>query len=215
MNLTGKQPVFIINDLETLKVMTDPLHLQIFELLNPEPQTVNQVAQKMGTSGSRLYYHFSLMESVGLVRVVETRQVNNIIEKVFWVTAEDIEIDRDLMNFSSKSGQDNIVRFMLSSLDATREDILRSLQARSKALEHGAPAHPRKMVVQKIKKQLKDETYNQFVEELKILLKTFDDLPDEDDGMEQTSVYTVACYLYPSFAFGGDNPIDKTEEYHA
>lgn len=212
---SDKQAVFLISDLETLKVMTDPLHLQMFELLSLEPQTVNQVAHKLGTPGSRLYYHFNLMESAGLIRVVDTRMVNNIVEKIYWVTADDIEIDRNLVNFSSPAGQDNVARVMRSSLDATREDILRTLQVRSAELERGAQPHPRQMVIQKLKKRCRDETFQQFVDEFNALLKAFDDLPEEQGTDDETSVYSIACFLYPSFAFGENNETLDGEGNHA
>lgn len=210
-----KQPIFMISNLETLKVMTDPLHLQIFELLNPEPQTVNQIAQKIGISGSRLYYHFNMMEAVGLIRVVETRTVKNIIEKIYWVTADDIEIDKDLLNFSSQSGQENVTSVIMSSIDATREDILRSLRVMSFELEQGALPHSRQMVIKKLKKRLRDETFQQFLDEFNLLIKTYEELPDEVDEGEEASIYSLACFLYPSFAFGKDNETMRTEENHA
>lgn len=210
-----KQPVFMISDLETLKVMTDPLHLQIFELLNPEPQTVNQIARKMGTSGSRLYYHFNLMETAGLIRVVETRTVNNIIEKIYWVTADDIEIDRDLLNFSSQDGQDNVAWVVRSAVDDTREDILRSLRAMAVALEQGAAPHPRQIMIKKLTKRLRDETFTQFLEEFDLLLKTFEDLPDDGEDLEESNVYSVACFLYPNFAFVEEHDDFTVEENDA
>lgn len=202
---TEKQPVFLVRDLETLKVMSDPLHLQVLELLNPAPQSVNQISHKLGISASRLYYHFNRMESTGLIRVVETRTVNNIIEKIYWVTADEIEIDRDLLNFSSRDGQKNVSRVILSAVDATRQDMLRSIQARSVALEEGAAPHPRQVMIKKIKKRITDEFYQRFVDDFNRLLVDFEQLPDVDGDEVDASVYSVACFLYPSFAFGEDN----------
>ena len=203
--ISGKIPVFMIEDLETLKVVTDPLRLQILELLDPEPQTVNQIAQKLGLSSSRMYYHFNLLETSGLIRVVETRIRNNIIEKIYWVTAEDIDIEKDLLNFSSKSGQENISKMIASSLDATRADIMRSLQVRKFELGQGAESHPRDMVIRIIKKRVRDETYQRFVGEFNALMKTFNDLPDGDIDEDEVNVFTIACYLYPSYYFNEEN----------
>ena len=202
-----KQAIFMIRDLETLKVMTDPLHLQIIELLSPEPQTVGQIAQQLGLSGSRLYYHFKLLESAGLIRVVETCLVNNLVEKRYWVTADNIEIDPDLVNFSTQGGQENVFEVIESAVDATRADMLRSLQARRFELERGAPPHPRSMTIKKLKKRLRDETFQQFLDEFNQLMQAFEDLPDEEGGEEEVSVYAVNCFLYPSFAFGDQNEV--------
>lgn len=210
-----KQALLLIKDLETLKVISDPLHLQIFEMLNPAPQTVNQVARQLGIAGSRLYYHFNLMEAVGLIRVVDTHTVNNIIEKIYWVTADEIDIDRALLNFASQDGQDNVTQVILSAVDATREDLLRSLQARSVALEQGVAPHPRHIEIKKIKKRLPDKLFQQFVDEFNRLLEKFEDLPEAGEDDVDASVYAVACFLYPSFVFGEDNGDLSLEDYDA
>jgi DNA-binding transcriptional ArsR family regulator len=210
-----KLPMIMIKDLETLKVLTDPLRLQIIEVLAPEPQTVNQIAGQLGLSASRLYYHFHLLESSGLVRVVETRMVNNIMEKIYWITADTFEVDKDLLNFTSDAGHDNITRVIIASLEATREDILRSLQARRFALDHGATPNPRDMVIKKIKKRLRIATYQHFVDALNILMKDFSDLPDEIGEEDEVSYYAVACFLYPSFAYREEDHQPAGDNDHA
>jgi DNA-binding transcriptional ArsR family regulator len=195
-----KLPVLTIKDLETLKVLTDPLRLQIIEFLAPEPQTVNQIAQQLGLSGSRLYYHFHLLESVGLIRVVETRMVNNLMEKIYWITADTFEVDKELLNFTSDAGHENITGVVTAALDATREDILRSLKARRIELDHGAKPDPRDMVIGKIKKRLRTGTYQHFVDAFKALIKDFSDLPVEEGEEGEVGYYALACFMYPSFA---------------
>lgn len=194
-------PIFYINDLDTLRVLTDPLRLQILEVLSQEPQTVNQVASKLGLSGSRLYYHFNMLEEHGLIKVVETRTVNNIIEKVFWVTAEEIEIDKEMLSFSAESGQDNIIQVMQSTVEALREDLIRSLQARKYHLAMGAEPNPREIVMINLQKKLKDETYRKFLKRLKALIKEFDDLEEEKGKGKDINMFNLSCYLYPSFYY--------------
>jgi len=193
--------VFMVSDLETLRVLTDPLRLQILEVLDQKPQTVNQVAEKLGHSGSRLYYHFNLLEKHGLIEVVERRMVNNMVEKLYWLTAEDIEIDKSLLEFSHDGLQEGLVNLISSSLEATRKEMLRSFQARSFQLDHGAQPIPRDVVIQSTKKRLKDETYQAFLKKLRSLLKEFRDLPEETGVGEDINSFSIACYLYPNFYY--------------
>jgi DNA-binding transcriptional ArsR family regulator len=209
-----KLPVLTIKDLETLKVLTDPLRLQIIETLAPEPQTVNLVAQQLGLSASRLYYHFHLLEASGLIRVVETRMVSNIMEKIYWITADSFDVDKDLLNFTSDTGHENITRLITASLDATREDILRSLKARRFELDQGAKPNPRDMVIKKIKKRLRTATYQHFVDAFFALMQEFSDLPDEFDEEGEVSCYAVACFLYPSFALREEEGQDSGDNDH-
>ena len=198
-------PIFMVSDLETLKVLTDPLRLQILELLDPKPQTVNDIANKLGLSSSRLYYHFNMLEQHGLINVVETRMVNNMFEKLYWLTAENIDVEKDLLNFSSESGQENVTKIITSSLDATREDILRSIQARKFHINSGGKPNPREMILSSSKKRLKDETYQAFVKQLNELTKAFSALTEEIGEGQDINVFSFVCYLYPSYYF------DETE----
>src|SRR5215204_4411779 len=80
-------PEFVVSDLETLKVVSDPLRIQLLELLVRGPRTVKQLASEMGTTSTKLYYHMSLLEERGIVRVISTRVVSGIIEKQYAITA--------------------------------------------------------------------------------------------------------------------------------
>jgi DNA-binding transcriptional ArsR family regulator len=197
--------VFMVADLETLRVLTDPLRLQILEVLDQQPQTVNRVAEKLGHSGSRLYYHFNMLEKHGLIKVVETRMVSNMLEKLYWLTAKDIEIDKSLLEFSRDGVQEGLVNLITSSLEATRSEMLRSLQARSFQLDRGARPIPRDIIIQTTRKRLTDDTYQVFLEKLRDLLKTFADLPDEIGSGENINTFSLACFLYPNFYFEADN----------
>jgi len=198
-------PVFYVNDLDTLRVLTDPFRLQILGILSPEPQTINQVADKLGLSSSRLYYHFNLLEEHGLVKVVETRTVNNIIEKVFWISAEDIDIHKDLLSFSAESGQENIIRILQSSLDALREDFLRSLQVRKFHLAKGNESNPHEAVMFSIKKRLRYETYQEFLKRIKAVIDEFSNLKEETGKGQDINEFGFSCYIYPSYYYEQDN----------
>ena len=206
-------PIFYIQDLETLKVLTDPLRLQILEVLSLEPQTVNQIAGKLGLSSSRLYYHFNMLEEHGLIKVVETRTVNNIIEKVFWLTAKEISIDKNLLNLSLESDQENIHQIMESTVDALHEDIIRSLQARKFHLARGAEPMPRSIMMNSQKKRLKDETYQKFLKRVEEVVKEFADLEEETGKGQDINVFNFSCFLYPSFYYDQEDEekIRKTE----
>lgn len=77
-----------------------------------------------------------------MIKEVDSIVKGNIIEKVYWITAYDWQMDYDLFNFSTPEGQESIITTMLTPIDATREDIQRSLEARASALELGAEEHP-------------------------------------------------------------------------
>lgn len=199
--LPNRAPVFLVDNLETLKVLTDPTRIEILHILTPEPQSINQVAEKMGLSSSRLYYHFKILEEHQLISVVHTRMVNNILEKFYWSTAVDIDIDQTLLDFSSEGGKENIERLVSSSLETTRMDMLRTLQVRKENLTAGAASIPREMIITNVKKKLKDETFQAYIKQLKELLEEFSKLPEETSEGEDINLFSLAVYAYPNYYY--------------
>ena len=63
------------------------MRTQILETLALTPMTVKQVAKRLGTATSRLYYHFNQLEAYGLIVVSETRMVANMMEQPLQIAA--------------------------------------------------------------------------------------------------------------------------------
>jgi DNA-binding transcriptional ArsR family regulator len=123
--------IFIISDIDTLKVISDPFRIQIldairFANINGENRTVKQLAEILGLPTSKLYYHISMLEKHGLIKISKTQLVSGIVEKHYRVTAYDLIIDRQL--FASGLEQDEKIKAMISlvdsTLDLTRADFL-------------------------------------------------------------------------------------------
>src|SRR5512145_3269846 len=95
---------YTVNDLETLKVLADPLRIHIIELVTHEPRTVKQVAADLTLPPTKLYYHFKLLEERGLIQVVDTRIVSGIVEKQYQATALSYHVNKTLLSPTSPSG---------------------------------------------------------------------------------------------------------------
>ena len=190
--------IFLIKDRETLKVIADPLRAQILDTLRVEPLTVKQVANRLGQVSSKLYYHFNLLEKYGFIRVVETRQVSNMIEQTFQSVASKLDIAPALLSTATDEGKDSVYELVRSTLDATREDILRSLPARFFDLEKGAVQNPRSVVLNRQVCILTDECAVEFTERLHALINEFDEL-QVPAGTPGAMHYGLAMAFYPSF----------------
>ncbi len=75
-----------IEDIEVFKALNNPTRFRILRQLT-EPRSIREVAETMGVPPTRLYYHFNMLEEVGAIRVVETRKVGAMLQKVFQVVA--------------------------------------------------------------------------------------------------------------------------------
>ena len=201
-------PVLMVKDLETLKILADPLRNQILEILAPEKLTVNQIAEKLGLTPSKLYYHINLMEKHGLIQEVDSIIKANIIEKIYWISAYECKMADNLCNFSTSEGQQSIMTTMVTPIDTTREDILRSLEARATALEQGAEAHPRQVVIYREVRNLSDQQADDFADRLKAVLEDFDNVESEGTG-EDVHRRALTVAYYPSFYY---NPDESGEE---
>ena len=190
-----------IADLEVLRTIADPLRLRLFEELVNGPQTVKAVASRLGLAPSRLYYHVNLLEEAGLIRVVRERLVGNLVEKLYQSVARRLEIAPDLLSFRERGGRENIASLAVSSLDATREDLLRSLDARRDALSRGAPEHPRSIVVTRRTARIPDSVAEVLEARVVQLLQDFEAARVESADDQGGHEYALAIAFYPQFDY--------------
>jgi DNA-binding transcriptional ArsR family regulator len=192
--------LYTIANREILKILADPLRNQIIETMMDEKHTVKQVADKLGLASSKLYYHFNMLEQNGLIEVVETRMVANMVEKHFRATFDEIEIDPNLISTGTEEGKEIVNTLITSTIDTTRDDILRSLQARYFQLEQGAPADPRQLILNRLTGNIPNSRIEEFVERIHQLLGDFM-AADTGAGTPDTKLYAITVAFYPSFYF--------------
>lgn len=188
-----------VSDLETLRAIADPLRVQILELMEGQALTVKQVADKLGLAPSKLYYHFGALEKLGLLEVAETRMVANMLEKTYKSAAEFLDIDPSLFKFSKEGDNESINILLSSTIDATREDLLRSLQARQFQLEQGAEEKHRHMIINRVLSHVSEKRIEEFQDRLLNLLKEFEAVDKDSKSTDQ--VYALSVAFYPSFYF--------------
>ena len=194
---------FTIMDRETLKVMVDPLRSQILEILLNHPHTIKQTASKLGLAASKLYYHFNQLEKHGLIEVVETRMVANLEEKRYQSVATSFELAPGLLTTQTDEGKDAANELLIGTIEATRDDLLRSLQARYFQLDHGAPEHPRRVVLNRVVSRIPEAQAAEFQQRLCALLEEFE-AADCPPGTADTFPYAFMAALYPSFYYEED-----------
>jgi DNA-binding transcriptional ArsR family regulator len=123
--------ILVIDDVEVLRIVADPLRLRMLELLRREPATAKQLAQALNVPLKKLYYHINLLEEHKLIRVTGTNIVSGIIEKQYQVTAYRLSVARSLLAASSTAptaveGIETLLSFLLGH---TESEIRKSLRA--------------------------------------------------------------------------------------
>lgn len=215
---TPKQPtrmtgVFEIRDLETLRTMADPLRMQIFEQLAAAPLTVKELASRLGLSPSRLYYHMNVLEEHELIQVVGQNIIGNLVEKVYRAAAGELDVAPTLLAFDTPAGKESIVTMAASTLDTTREDLMRSLEARAYALQEGAPQRRRPIMVTRTMQRIPESQAALFQERLSTLLREFDAAAVGEDGEEDPAhAYALMIALYPHFDYPRAEEVEGEQE---
>lgn len=174
---------FMISDLETLKVISDPFRMRIMETIGSKATTVKQIAKQLDVSPKKLYYHINLLEKHGLVIIAHTQLVSGIVEKWYQVAAYRISIDKSILTLEEglEGAAQHLDQLLNGIFDATRADIS---QAVTQGLIHPLDEEERKsrVFVSKGTMVLDDDQREKLFEELENLCEKYkrqNDLPDQ------------------------------------
>lgn len=183
------QAEFVIQDIETLRAISDPLRIRLLELM-AQPQSVKEIASQLGVGKTKLYYHLNLLEKHGIIRVVRTRVVSGIIEKSYQVTAYSYRPATALL-LPGAEGTQQGVAIVESILDATRADLSHGLKTGQLAL--GKEAQERQLLLGRVVMSLTPEQATTFYERFEALLTEVSQYEKPATGA-QTYSLTVAFF---------------------
>lgn len=71
-----------VEDVAVFEALNNATRLRILRYLD-EPRSIREVAELLDVPPTRLYYHFNLLEELGIIEVVETRKVGAMLQKVY------------------------------------------------------------------------------------------------------------------------------------
>jgi DNA-binding transcriptional ArsR family regulator len=186
-----------IDDLETLRVVADPLRLRILTMLSDTPCNVKQVADRLGEKPTRLYYHVNALEGVGLVQLVETRINRSIVEKYYLAVARDIRVDSRLL----KTKPDAVIYSMLNTvLDATLDDIELGLDHGTISVEDVDSETSSKVYLTRDAYRFRASQIPSLIDRLRGLMIEF----SQAEVAQGEEIYGLTIAFYPSFTGKGE-----------
>jgi len=178
----------VIADLETLRVLADPLRLSILEYLM-KPGTVKRIAQKIDKPPTKLYYHFNLLEKHALIQMVDTRVVSGIIEKHYQASALAYRVDSRLLTPGAAEFEEGLELTLSSILADTKNEITDSL--RDRAINPDAEqAEARHYTLAQSRMRLTTEQFREFNRRLYALVKEF------EGGVSEANAHNPDAHLY-------------------
>lgn len=158
---------FWVDDLETLKVLSDPLRLKIRELMT-QPCTVKHVASELGIPATKLYYHINLLEKHGIIVWVDSRIVSGIIEKHYQNSAKTIRVAPHLFSATSPNHEEGIEVTLNGLFEDARADLLASIADGTVDTDENAPIY-RGANAFSVRLRLTDEQAQAFFQQLDAL----------------------------------------------
>ena len=177
-----------IRDVETLRVLNDPLRLAILELLM-EPGTVTALAEELAVPRTRLYRHLHRLEEAGLVETVETRQVRGTTESSYRAVADRFVPAPELL---AEAPLEDIAEAALSIIfDTTRTELGARIQSGAISLNQSeSPTRTLSLARQVVR--LTDQQATELMEEMEAVVSK---LTASDQGDAEGSNPHVLQYV--------------------
>lgn len=189
-------PEMTISDLETLKVLADPLRLSILEYLM-RPSTVKRIAEKIHKPATKLYYHFNLLEKHGLIVLVDTRIVSGIIEKHYQAAAKIYRVARNLLAPGSTDFDEGLELTLNGMFQATKQEILDNIHDQTIDMGEDSPWH-RRMTITHVRMSLTPKQFIDFRDKFQALLDKAQNWSDENEAIEASNTTTMKM-LYVTY----------------
>lgn len=192
------EPFKTISDVETIRVMADERRLAILEELQ-KPKTVKELAERLGSPSSQLYYHVNQLERHNLIQVVSTQVVSGIIEKHYQVTARVFRL-RNPMTMGDAITPEESSALFAGLLDETKLELQRAFRIFSPLPNNQAPLDP---FLTKKEVLLTEEQLREFHARLDELVKECDRLNQINTDSDAT-IFGLTVAFYRDVEDGGE-----------
>lgn len=108
---------FKITNLEQVKLLSDPLKLQLLQSFAEDAKTTKQVAAELGESVTRLYRHVDALYDAELLEIAREKQKRGTIERTFRAVARRFEADHTLFADQEEAEGSEAARNLLRSAE--------------------------------------------------------------------------------------------------
>lgn len=117
--------ILYLQTLEQLKMITNPKRLAVLKTFAPlKPLSAKMIAEELGETTSKIHYHLKELLKNGILEVVETREINGIIEKLYLPTAKKISVEKDIISLT-KGDSNIIIEAALDLLESSKTSLLK------------------------------------------------------------------------------------------
>lgn len=115
----------IVNTVQQLKALGDVTRSRILGIIQLQPATAKQIADKLGIAPGTIGHHLQVLEAAGLAQIIARRLVHGIVAKYYTRTARIFVYD-----FPAEVGDNTAVT--LSMHTKVRDELVETLTAEAK-----------------------------------------------------------------------------------
>lgn len=83
----------VLSDPEKVKIIFNKWRAKILELLSKEPHTIKEMAITLKINPGTVFHHIKILEDAGLIEIVRTESIGNIIMKYYQSVAREFRFD--------------------------------------------------------------------------------------------------------------------------
>ena len=94
--------LLVLEENSQIKAYVHPTRIAILRMLAAKKRTVSNVATELGVHPANITHHFKLLEKVGLIQLVERRDIGKNIEKYYRSVARNFVVSFDKPGKSNK-----------------------------------------------------------------------------------------------------------------
>jgi putative molybdopterin biosynthesis protein len=126
------EPLQKIEQFDQIKVLSDARRLAVLQHLMAGPETLSSLGKKMKMHPAQVRHHLKLLESAGLVELVDTRLTRGFVEKYYRARAHAFAFNELILPMPDKKEDATLV--ILGSHDLALELLSRWVQERVKKI---------------------------------------------------------------------------------
>ena len=180
----------VIETLDQLKALADPLRRKILSALCCTQATTRHIAEQLSTNPTRLYHHMDLLEKANLIEVVETRKKRGTIERYYRTTAAHFVVDQSLVHVAEGEDTTQSVKhaMLIDGLQASAAEARNLLDSDRQQAEANCS------LLCRTRMRLSPDQAREFVATIGSWLDTCCDNESETDGLGE---YALSIAFFP------------------
>ena len=109
--------VFKINDLEQIRLLSDPFKLSIVQAFAEGERTTGDVAEALGQPVTKLYRHVDALHDAGLLTITREQKKRGTVERHFQAVGQRFEADHSLFTGESETEEESIRNILRAGED--------------------------------------------------------------------------------------------------